>query len=149
MSTNQDQCLPGSGIPGQEANNYCAYYIPVASNVTEDETAALKTCCAPNPVQIYDGCGQWCQVPDRVFQNVTTQGSNSIVAAQSLTADFNACLLATNPQPVIGASYCSLPRLTGYTGSASSLSLVLSGGLANGGLLLPSCLVLCFWILSP
>lgn len=130
IMTDQTQCLPGGGIPGQSANHYCDFYIP--ANATAD-SEALKTCCSPNPVQTYNGCGQWCLVPDRFLQNLTDPSLDSNVSASWVSGNFSLCVQAANPQHYVPTNFCNWPRSVGA-----------GGGLGDQSWLMMFCLALCF-----
>ncbi|KAL1986766.1 hypothetical protein VTN96DRAFT_5631 [Rasamsonia emersonii] len=70
MTTNssQPQCddWSVSSVPNQDNIPYCS--IVYDHNTTHRDIWA--SCCAPNPVQIYNGCLEWCEIPSSYFQGV-------------------------------------------------------------------------------
>lgn len=68
-----------SGIPAIES-------MPIPQNInvmvragTNTSNHAMTTCCAPNRVQIVDGCYLWCEVPRHYFN--TSAGRDGVSGA--------------------------------------------------------------------
>lgn len=58
------------------------YFVLAGQNATEE----LAECCDPNPVQLANGCYNWCEVPAHYLAKNT-------VTRESLNADLGGCLV--------------------------------------------------------
>ena len=70
--------------------------------------AAMTDCCAPNSVNLVDGCYEWCELPARY--------TNTSMARHNAMADFNTCLQRNGKKVLIlGANIRSsapIPRVS-------------------------------------
>ncbi|WYZ42637.1 hypothetical protein EsH8_VI_000336 [Colletotrichum jinshuiense] len=80
---NSSMCLNGDSLP--ELSN-----LPIPQNITfavipgrNTSDAAMVSCCAPNPVQLAEGCYEWCELPD------TYKGGG-------ISSSFGSCLTANH-----------------------------------------------------
>lgn len=77
-------CTPDTVIPSFEN-------LPIPKNLsvyarpgTSTSLPALKTCCAPNAVQLAESCYLWCQIPDSYF--------NASKSKEDIMDKFDDCL---------------------------------------------------------
>ncbi|KAL1966382.1 hypothetical protein VTN77DRAFT_4524 [Rasamsonia byssochlamydoides] len=105
-----------TSIPGQDNTNYCSIF-------NRNDTAGQITmapCCAPNPVQVYEGCLEWCAIPSRWFQRIDNSSSSSSsvkTRRKSLLSLFGDCLTtggetsASDYDEILGIDlvYCNFP----------------------------------------
>jgi hypothetical protein len=54
-----------------------------------DTMKAATTCCAPNPVNIYDNCTLWCQIPERYINGTTGKHSDK---EEEIATQWETCL---------------------------------------------------------
>lgn len=125
-STPASSCRPYTEIP--EFNS-----LPIPQNINVVATPGndtsyppMQLCCAPNRVQIVDGCYLWCEIPRAYFNNTDKNGA---------MGGFGACLTAqkrrtntTDPR-IIGYQFnaAARPRMMGSATQIGLWVLALSG----------------------
>lgn len=112
--------LPANTIPNNSTLDYCA------TAATNETTPRWMHCCAPYPVQLADGCWEWCQLPPQYF----TSGATNV----DVSTAFTNCLLGLGDVSNEGI-LCNVP-------SVKSAATITSGG---QGLALTVSLAICTW----
>jgi hypothetical protein len=103
-STTTSTCGPVSEMPGIDS-------LPIPQNINVVSTPGndtayppMASCCAPNRVQIVDGCYLWCEIPKSYFNGTDNDGAGSA---------FSTCLrLRRGDDDAV--------RITGYQFSAAA-----------------------------
>ncbi len=103
--------------------------LPIPQNInvmvrtgTNTSNPAMSTCCAPNRVQIVDGCYLWCEVPRRYFNGSTSQSG--------VTSSLMSCIRAANrgrnntdESIITGWQFNTGARAAGTTATAKQIGL--------------------------
>ena len=111
------QTLPSLPSATQRSTNFCMYYIE-DGEAGRNASQALKSCCSPNSVHSESQNSQWCEIPDRFFQDLPESG-HDVEASRWLQGNFTLC--QTKQSSTIGAHYCTLPRYNTELGAAASI----------------------------
>ena len=61
----------------------------VGNNVSHP---AMVNCCAPNKVQLLDGCYLWCQIPGGNFHTNTNQTTAELTTKEDIFRNISTCL---------------------------------------------------------